>query len=230
MKKLIAIVALLTLCSCGSQPSESSAVQSIPETTVEATAETTTEETKPEVTTTEEATTTTKTTTAEATTATEAETATTEEIQETTVESNKSEREQAYDDILAHCEYVKNYDYEEPLKLYEDDNISVTTDWWCVADFIVSTRLIIENKTDKDIVIKSENSSINDFDIDLDIRSNIAAGKKKALFPTNNPKDLQHCGIKGNEINCIELKLKGLDEDDYSELFETDIITIPIEQ
>lgn len=206
MKRFIAIIALLSLCSCGSQPSES--VSSQPETTTAA--ETTTAVTEESTTLTEEK--------------------TQEPIEsETTTKSNKTEKEQAIEDFLAQCEYFKQYDYEEPLKVYEDDNLSVTTDCWIVADNVFATRLIVENKTDKDIVLKSDNSSINEFDINLHIYEHISAGKKKIVFAESDPDELKQY-LQGKDIKSVELRFKGVDENEYTTLFETDVITIPINQ
>lgn len=211
MKKLIAIFALLSLCSCGSQAVESTQ----PETTAEP-------ETTAAVTTTITETTT-ETTTIEETT--EAVTETTE----LTLDSLKSQREQAIDNYLEQCEYVKQYDYKEPLIVYEDDNISVSTDWWVATDYVFSERFTIENKTDKELLIRSESSFINEYDIDLNIYDKIAAGKKKVLFAENTPKDMKNC-IHGKDINCIGFKLVGVDYDSFERIFETDTITISIEQ
>ena len=215
MKRIVAIIALLSLCSCGSQPSESPAVQSEPETTIETTTI--------EATTVEEVTTLTETTTTEVSSIIE-----TTSFEESTNDT-KSQKEQEIEDFISQYDYFKQYDYEEPFKAYEDDNISVTADWWVVADYTFSIRLIIENKTDKDIIIKSSNSSINDFDIALNIYDRIAAGKKKILFAENKPNELQRC-MQGKEIEYIQLRLEGLDENSYSQIFKTDVITIPIEQ
>lgn len=203
MKRIIAVIALLSLCSCGTQTPEPTV--STPQTTTEA-----------------------DTTTATIEETTSSTTIITTE-DNTAVSLDKTPQEQAYDDYLAQCEYFKEYDYDEPLKVYEDENISVTTDWWVVADYIFSTRLIIENKTENDIIIKSDNSSINDYDIDLNIYEHIAAGKKKVVFAENDPKDLKNC-MAGKDISSIELRIVGSDENSYSHLFESDVITIPIEQ
>jgi hypothetical protein len=210
MKKIIAILTVLSLCSCGSQPIESTQPQTTPITETAAT------------------TTTITTTVAETSTSEE----TTEATTETTVQAQdsfKALQEQAYDNYTAQCEYINQHDYEEPLIVYEDDNISVSTDWWVATDYVFSERFTIENKTDKEILIRSESSFINEYDIDLNIYETIAAGKKKVLFAENNPKDMKNC-IHGKDINCIGFKLVGVDFDSFDTVFETDTITINIEQ
>ena len=198
MKKLIAIIALLSLCSCGSQLFESSTVQSEPETTIETTTL--------EATTTEEVTTLTETMTAEETSIIE-------------IETTEPE-----------FEYTTYDDYNEPVILCDDENIKAECIGWVIGDDIFSAKVEIENKTDKNIKVITDNSSINDYEATLHFGKDITAGKKAVSYIVIDDKTMNSISIHGKDINKLEFIFRALDQDTIERLFESDIITLPIEQ
>jgi len=208
MKRLIAIIALLSLCSCGSQPSELSAVQSGPETTAATTATETTEPISSE-----------KDTTVPDTS--EAET-----TNRSTTTSNSDNEE----DIWADFGYVCRDDYENSVNVYSDDNLSIDCCGWAVADDYLSVKFEFENKTTDNLIIKSSHTSINGYDIDIYLYDTITAGKKKIIYAEAKDKDIQSCGMTGKDVNQAEFHFTGINESSFSTIFETDVINIPIEQ
>lgn len=197
MKRLIAIIALLSLCSCGSQPSESSVVQSGPETTTATTAIETTEPISSE--------------------------------EDATV-PDTSEAETATETTEPEFEYTSHDNYKEPVILCDDENIKAECIGWVVADDVFSAKVEIENKTDKNISLTTANSSINDYESMLIFTKDITAGKKAVSYIVIADMTLKSISIHGKDINKLEFIFQGLDQDTKDNLFESDIITLPIEQ
>lgn len=193
MKRIIAVIALLSLCSCGTQTPEPTA--SVPQTTTEA-------ETTATVTTTKET------------------------SGNTTITPIQKETET---DPWSEFDYVCRDKYTEPLNVYDDNNLAVKCQGWVVADDFLSVKFEIENKTDSDILIKTENTSINDYDIDIYLRDSITAGKKKMIYAEAKDEDVRSANMAGKDIKQAEFRFKAYNTD-YDSLFETEIITIPIEQ
>lgn len=187
MKRIIAVIALLSLCSCGTQTPEPTASE--PQTTTEA----------------------------ETTATVTAKNAITTIQYETET------------DPWSKFEYVCRDKYTEPLNVYDDDNLAVICHGWVVADDFLSVKFEIENKTNSDILIKTENTSINDYDIDIFLRDSITAKKKKILYAEAKDEDVQSANMTGKDIKQAEFRFKAYNAE-YDFLFETEIITIPIEQ
>ncbi len=193
MKRIIAVIALLSLCSCGTQTPEPTA--SAPQTTTEA-------ETTATVTTMKET------------------------SENTTITPIQKETET---DPWSEFDYVCRDKYTEPLNVYDDDNLAVICHGWVVADDFLSVKFEIENKTNSDILIKTENTSINDYDIDIYLRDSITAGKKKILYAEAKDEDVRSANMTGKDIKQAEFRFKAYNTE-YGPLFETEIITLPIEQ
>ena len=208
MKKCLLSLLALCLCSCGSQPSESEPVvseQAVQQETtiqVEITEEITTEE------------------------ATESET----EAATDTEPKAEVKTETKTEDPWAKFDYVCRDKYTEPIKLYDNDIVSISCQGWAVADDAFSAKFEIENKSDHDINVKTENTSINDYDLDIYLYDYITAGKKKILYAEASPEDVQKCSLSGKDINHVEFRFRIKDKDTFETIHETDIIPIDIIQ
>ena len=207
MKKLIAVIALLSLCSCGTQTPEPTA--SAPQAVTEAD--------------------TTITTTEEITTEADTTIAVTEDDAGEDPEPEESEDE-SLEEFISQFDYFCQSDFEEPKNLYEDDNVKVLHDWWVIADDVISVRLIVENKSNSDIVFKAENTSVNDYDIDIYTYEEISAGKKKIVYVENRPKELRACPFQSSEITNVDMRFSIRNADDYKSEYKTDMISVAIEQ
>lgn len=188
MKRIIAVIALLSLCSCGTQTPEPTT--SVPQTTTEA--ETT---------------------------------ATVTAKNAITTIQNEPET-----DPWTEFDYVCRDKYTEPHNVYDDDNLTVICQGWAVADDYLSVKFEIENKTSNNIIIKSTNTSINDYDIDIHLYDTITAGKKKILYAEAKDEDVRSANMTGKDIKQAEFHFKIADSATLKSLFETETITIPIEQ
>lgn len=134
------------------------------------------------------------------------------------------------EDPWAKFDYVCRDKYTEPINVWNDDNLSISCQGWAIADDIFSAKFEIENKMDRNINVKTENTSINDYDIDIYLYDDITAGKKKMLYAQASSKELQQCSLSGKDINHVEFRFRIKDEDTYETLFETDAIPIDIVQ
>lgn len=192
MKKIIAVIALLSLCSCGAQTPEPTA--SAPQTTTEADTNVVSEDESEE-----------------------------DPVPEET-------EDESLEEFISQFDYFCQSDLEEPKNLYEDDNITVLHDWWVVADDVVSVRLIVENKSNSDIVFEVEDTSINDYDVDIFTYEKISAGKKKVVYVENRPDELKACPFNGSEITNVDMRFSIRNAEDHKTEYKTDMISIDIEQ
>lgn len=111
--------------------------------------------------------------------------------------------------------------------IHEQDGISVyyvknTGGSWLAEDGI---KFYIQNDTDKNILISSDNVTVNDFTMDTALLYADIEAHKKA----NDTMDLISSEIEKNgitEIEKVDFTLKCYDEDTYNSIWETDTITI----
>lgn len=222
MKKalFITFIAVLTLCSCGNktqQAVESSSVvaetvtRKLTDTPTEAPTE---EPTKPQK----------KTPNEEMIEAPQEEA--------TELSEEEKQRAEAFKELTEQYDYICTSDtvYTESVSLYDDDNVSISADWWLIADNIVSIRLMVENKSDTNIIFESKNTSVNEYDVDLYCYEHISAHKTKAVFAENKKGSLKGYPISGRDITSVEFRARVLDENTYEELYVTDMLTIQIDQ
>lgn len=87
-----------------------------------------------------------------------------------------------------------------------------------------SIKLLIENHSDKTIVVQALNASVNGFMIDTTFSSTIDPGKKSYDNLTFNSTDLKDANI--TTLNDIEFVIYAFDNDTWDNVFTSDIINI----
>ena len=108
-----------------------------------------------------------------------------------------------------------------------DNNILTITAKSFSADasiFGPSIKLLIENHSDKTIVVQALNASVNGFMIDTTFSSTIDPGKKSYDNLTFNSTDLKDANI--TTLNDIEFVIYAFDNDTWDSVFTSDIINI----
>lgn len=114
--------------------------------------------------------------------------------------------------------------------IHEQDGISVyyvknTGSTWISDDGI---RFYIQNDTDKNITIRSENVTVNDFTMDMaSFHANVENHKKANAIMELFSSELEENGI--TDINKIDFTIRCYEEDTYDDIWETDTITITME-
>ena len=87
-----------------------------------------------------------------------------------------------------------------------------------------SIKLLIENHSDKTIIVQALNASVNGFMIDTTFSSTIDPGKKSYDNLTFNNTDLKDANI--TTLNDIEFVIYAFDNDTWDSVFTSDIINI----
>ncbi|PID79548.1 MAG: hypothetical protein CSB19_02195, partial [Clostridiales bacterium] len=113
----------------------------------------------------------------------------------------------------------------EKQVLFEEKGIKVTA-LKLVQDDIMGPgiKLLVENNSDKDINISSDNISINDYMIESYFSSDVSVGKKVNDTLYFEEEEIANAGIK--VIEAINLQFKVYDKENYDEIFTTDLIVI----
>ena len=83
---------------------------------------------------------------------------------------------------------------------------------------------------DTNIILRTTDTSINDYDIDIFLYDTITAGKKKILYAQSDDNDIQVCSFTGKDITKTEFCFKIINEDTLETIFKTDNTVIPVEQ
>lgn len=125
--------------------------------------------------------------------------------------------------------YINIFD-ENPIICHDDENISIKCIGWAVADDIFSAKFEIENKMDTNIIIATDDTAINDYDIDIHLYDSIVAGKKKILYASSVAQDIQVCSFTGKDITKAEFKFRAINEDTFQTILKTEATVIPVEQ
>ena len=87
-----------------------------------------------------------------------------------------------------------------------------------------SIKLLIENHSDKTIVVQALNASVNGFMVDTTFSATIDPGKKSYDNLTFNNADLKDANI--TTLNDIEFVIYAFDNDTWDSIFTSDIINI----
>ena len=89
-------------------------------------------------------------------------------------------------------------------------------------------KFYIQNDTDKNITIRSENVTVNDFTMDMaSFHANVENHKKANAIMELFSSELEENGI--TDINKIDFTIRCYEEDTYDDIWETDTITITME-
>lgn len=109
--------------------------------------------------------------------------------------------------------------------LVDQDGVKITaTEMENDSIFGMGINLLIENSTDKDIMVKSSALIVNDYMISELLYSDIAAGKKANETMSLASNALEAAGIKN--IGQIEIYFVVSDADSYDTIFSSDCVTI----
>ena len=125
--------------------------------------------------------------------------------------------------------YINVFD-ENPIICHDDENISIKCIGWAVADDIFSAKFEIENKMNTNIIIVTDDTAINDYDIDIHLYDSIVAGKKKILYASSDAQAIQVCSFTGKDITKAEFKFRAINEDTFQTILKTNATVIPVEQ
>ncbi|MGL4850605.1 MAG: hypothetical protein ACRC28_17070 [Clostridium sp.] len=111
--------------------------------------------------------------------------------------------------------------------IYEGNGIKVIFKGIKEEEFLgLGVKVLIENKTDRKILVNVEDLSVNDFMINGIFNSNIEAGKK-----ANDKIILMYHELEENdieEVENIEFKFSIKEGNTYMDEFETEIIRIDL--
>lgn len=85
-------------------------------------------------------------------------------------------------------------------------------------------KVLVENKSDRDIMVSIDDVSVNGFMLDPFWATTISAGKSANESIEWFDSDVEENGITSFET--VECTFTGYDDDNYDDLFDTDTITI----
>lgn len=110
--------------------------------------------------------------------------------------------------------------------IVDNDILTITAKSFSIdaSIFGPSIKLLIENHSDKTIVVQAFNASVNGFMIDTTFSSTIDPGKKSYDNLTFNSTDLKDANI--TTLNDIEFVIYAFDNDTWGNVFTSDIINI----
>ena len=112
---------------------------------------------------------------------------------------------------------------EKNIVVYDNNGIKLTYKGY-KEEVLPELTFLLENDSDKTYSIRAEDVSINDYMISTTILESIAPGKKVNTSMAMFKSDLEKNGI--TKIEKVEFKLHGTNSDDYTDKFESDVITI----
>lgn len=95
-------------------------------------------------------------------------------------------------------------DVEEQV-IYDENNIKVTVTGFDQDSLFVWLNVLVENNSDKDIILQTRKSNVNGYMTDFTFSCSVAAGKKANDKISMNNSDLERCGI--DKITDIEFVL-----------------------
>jgi hypothetical protein len=114
----------------------------------------------------------------------------------------------------------------EEKVILENGGVVITLKSLSIDDLFGPTLdILIENNSEKDIVVQTRNSVINDVMIDALFSSEVAAGKKANDGITFMASDLQKADIK--TIKNFEFSIIIIDAGSFDTIYESDTIDIP---
>lgn len=113
----------------------------------------------------------------------------------------------------------------EEQVLLEQDGVLITLKSLSYDGFFgPSLKVLIENKSEKDITVQVRKTVVNDVMVDTLFSSDVAAGKKANDEITYMGSDLKEANIE--TIKSFELVLILIDPDSFDTIFETEPLTI----
>lgn len=204
MKKALffAIIAPLTLCSCGNtntQTVESSFVV----------AETVTQDLTD--------------------TPTEAPTAepTNPQTKQPTEEITEPPQEETTDDV-----WEKKVLYDEPLLIYDVNGLKIYQRGMGIAEGNLEIAILVENNTPYNVLLVTKYSSVDDFAADDICHITIPSGKKINDVIGFTAQSLERTFIKANEVSKVEFAFNVYDNDKVKHLeeFDSDPVIIEIKE
>jgi len=144
--------------------------------------------------------------------------------------SINSSKENSEIEKIEKTEDTEEIKHEAEQIIYDQNDIKITYKGFSQAGFFksVSFDFLIENNSSQNVLVTSENVSVNDFTIAEFLYEEIASGKK-----CNSGVKLYDYFLEENDIkniNKIEFNLKFLNPDTFETLFTSDKITITLNE
>lgn len=122
---------------------------------------------------------------------------------------------------------IYEYTYDDSGELaYDKNGVKIVIKGLAEEDSFLGPSVVvyIENNSDKDITVQTNDTSINGFMIDAIFSCNVAAGKRAVDTITFMESDLEENDITA--IENVELSFHAINFDDWETIFDTEIITI----
>ncbi len=112
----------------------------------------------------------------------------------------------------------------EEQVLYEENGIKITATG--LEDSFLGTdlKLLIENDSDKNIIVQAKNANVNGYMVDTMMSAEVASGKKANDGLTFQTSGLKECGIE--QMATLEFQFHIFDADSWEEIVDTDVIKI----
>jgi hypothetical protein len=148
---------------------------------------------------------------------------TTNEVQ-TEVDTNSSEN------VVIEIEDPED-SVAEDVDLFENNGIKISYTGYDPGDgwFEPEIGLLIENNTDKNYTITVDNLSVDGYMNDGTFYAEVAAGKKINDEIGLDLDDLKKAGLSADSLQKIEFYFSISNNDDYSDDFKTEMITIELQ-
>ena len=112
----------------------------------------------------------------------------------------------------------------EEQVIFDLNDIKITVTGLEDGFYGTNLKVLIENNSDKSIIVQTRDSNVNGFMVDTMFSPDVAAGKKvndEITFMTSGLKD---CGIE--DIASMEFEIIVIDEESWTHVVESDVIKI----
>lgn len=123
----------------------------------------------------------------------------------------------------ANDEIENETDYGKPL--LDQDGVVIISRGLFHNDYEAYVKLYIENNTEQNIIVQTDNESVNGYMISPMFSCDVGAGKKANHNLTFFNSELEENSIISESIESIELKFKILNEN-FGNIFTTDNIVV----
>ena len=202
MKRIIAVISLLSLCSCGNvstQTVESSSV--VAETVTQELTDTPTEVLTEEP--------------------------TESQTEQPTERITEPPQEETTDDV-----WEKKVLFDEPLLIYDVNDLKIYQRGMGIAEGDLEIAILVENNTPYNVLLVTKYSSVDDFAADDICHITIPSGKKINDVIGFTAQSLERTFIKANEVSKAEFVFYVYDKDEVKHLeeFDSDPVIIEIKE
>lgn len=112
----------------------------------------------------------------------------------------------------------------DEMVIYEENGVRITVKGLEDSWFGTDLKLLIENDSDKSIVVQARDANVNGYMVPTMMSADVAAGKKINDGLTFETSGLKESGIE--EIATMEFKFVIIDGDSWEHIDETDVIKV----